>query len=53
MSAYAQELTEETTEIPEHLTFYIDYESMGRDMEMNDIFTITTGYSEVHIFWNF
>ena len=50
---YAQEITEETTEIPENLSFYIDYELMARDMELNgDIFTIETGYEEVHIFWN-
>jgi len=50
---YAQELTEETSEIPSHLEFYIDYEKMGRDMEMSgDIFTITTAFDEVHIFWN-
>ena len=30
-----------------------NYERMGRDMELNgDIFTIKTGYQEVHIFWN-
>ena len=50
---YAQELTEETSEIPKHLEFYIDYERMGRDMELSgDIYTIDTGYEEVHIFWN-
>ena len=50
---YAQELTEETTEIPKNLSFYIDYERMGRDMEMSgDIFTIETAHDEVHIFWN-
>jgi len=50
---YAQELTEETSEVPEHLSFYIDYERMGRDMEMSgDIYTIETAYDEVHIFWN-
>ncbi|HED13291.1 MAG TPA: antirestriction protein ArdA [Gammaproteobacteria bacterium] len=50
---YAQELTEETSEIPEHLAYYIDYEAMGRDMELNgDIFTIETGYEQVHIFYN-
>ena len=48
---YAQELTEETSEIPEHLAFYIDYEKMGRDMELSgDIFTIETAHDEVHIF---
>ncbi|MBN4078634.1 antirestriction protein ArdA [Gammaproteobacteria bacterium AH-315-C21] len=31
--------------------YYIDYERMGRDMEMSgDIFTVETGYKQVHIF---
>ncbi len=46
-------MTEDTTQIPENLAYYIDYERMGRDMELNgDIFTIETGYEEIHIFWN-
>jgi len=50
---YAEQLTEETSEIPKHLEFYIDYEKMGRDMEMSgDIFTIETAHNEVHVFWN-
>lgn len=50
---YAQELTEQSTQIPESLQFYIDYERMARDMEMSgDVFTIETGFQEVHIFWN-
>lgn len=50
---YAQELTEQSGEIPKHLEFYIDYERMGNDMEMSgDIFTIETAHDEVHIFWN-
>ena len=32
---YAQELIEETTEIPENLRFYIDYEAIARDMKLN------------------
>ena len=41
LADYAQELTEETTQIPENLIYYIDYERMGRDMEMSgDIFTL-------------
>lgn len=53
LADYAQELTEETTQIPEKLSYYIDYERMGRDMELNgDVFTIEAGYEEVHIFWN-
>jgi len=48
-----EELTEQTTQIPESLTYYIDYEKMGRDMEMGgDVFTIETSFEEVHIFWN-
>ena len=53
LADYAEDLIEETTQIPEHLAFYIDYEKMGRDMELGgDVFTIETGYQEVHIFWN-
>lgn len=53
LADYAQELTEETTQIPECLAHYIDYEKMGRDMELGgDVYTIETGYEDVHIFWN-
>jgi len=53
LADYAEELTEQTTQIPENRAFYIDYERMGRDMEMSgDVFTIETGHDEVHIFWN-
>ena len=50
---YAQELTEQTSDVPESLAYYIDYERMGRDMELSgDIFTIKTGFEEVHVFWS-
>jgi len=53
LADYAQELTEQSTEIPQNLGFYIDYERMGRDMEMNgDVFTIEIGCNEVYIFFN-
>lgn len=53
MADYAQELTEDTGNIPSHLEMYIDYERMGRDMELGgDIFTIETGYQEVQLFWS-
>lgn len=53
LADYAEELTEETSEIPSSLRYYIDYERMARDMEMGgDVFTIEAGYQEVHVFWN-
>lgn len=53
LADFAEELTEDTTQIPENLAYYIDYERMGRDMELNgDIFTLETGYEKIHIFWN-
>ena len=53
LADYAEELTSETTEIPDNLTYYIDYERMGRDMELGgDIFTIETAHDEVHVFWS-
>lgn len=48
---FAQEITEETTKIPENLQYYIDWERMGRDLAMCDILAIETGFEEVHIFW--
>ncbi len=48
-----QEIIEETTEIPQSLANYIDYEAMARDLELNgDLFTVETGFKEVHIFWS-
>jgi antirestriction protein len=37
-SDYAQEITEETTEISENIRHYIDYDSMARDMEMGAVY---------------
>lgn len=48
-----QELTEETTDIPETLRLYIDYEAMARDAVLNgEVFTIETAHDEVHVFWS-
>ena len=53
LADYAQELTEQTSEVPKHLEFYIDYEKMAYDMEMNgDVYTVETGFNEVHVFWS-
>jgi len=53
LADYAEELTKQTTQIPANLIYYIDYECMSRDMELNgDVFTLETGLEEVHIFWN-
>lgn len=49
---FAQELTRETTQIPENLFYYIDYESMAYDMELNgDILTFELSHDDIHIFW--
>ncbi len=53
LSDFAEQLTEDTTEVPEALQYYIDYEAMGRDMELGgDIFTVKTEHLVVHVFWN-
>jgi antirestriction protein len=53
LTDFAQELTEETTQIPEALRHYIDYDSMARDLEMSgDVFTIDAGSGQVHVFWS-
>jgi antirestriction protein len=53
LADYAEELTGQTSEVPEHLSRYIDYDAMGRDMELgDDVFTVETGFQQVHIFWS-
>ena len=52
VAEFAEELTEQTTDIPENLSFYIDYEAMARDLEINDVLAFETGGGQVHIFWN-
>ena len=51
LSDFARELTEQTASIPDNLAFYIDYEKMARDMEINDVLAIETSYQQVHVFW--
>ncbi len=51
LADFAEELTEQSTTIPENLRFYIDYERMGRDLEINDLVVIRLGYEQTHIFW--
>ena len=53
LADFAQGLIEETTDIPESLVNYIDYEAIARDMELNgDVFTVELGFEEVHVFWS-
>jgi len=52
LTDFAEELTEETTQIPDSLRFYIDYEAMARDLEINDIVAIETGFEQIHVFWS-
>lgn len=52
LAEFAEELTEQSTEIPEKLRCYIDYERMARDLEINDVTVIETGFEQVHVFWS-
>lgn len=51
---FAEETVSNSIEIPKTLEYYIDWEAMARDMEINgEFFTLETGYEEIHIFVNF
>lgn len=51
LADYVQELTEETTAIPQTLRYYIDWQAMARDAELSgDLFTIQTAHDAVHVF---
>lgn len=51
LADFAQDITEETTEIPQNLQYYIDWEAMARDLEINDVIAFETGFECVHVFW--
>ena len=51
LADYVQEVTEETTAIPQALHYYIDWQAMARDVEMNgEMFTVSTAHDVVHVF---
>lgn len=52
LSEFAENLTEETTSIPDSLRPYIDYDAMARDLEISDVITFETGFEAVHVFWS-
>lgn len=48
---FARDMTEQSEDISDTIAPYIDYERMGRDMALGDVFTLSTGFEETHIFW--
>ncbi|NQY97512.1 MAG: antirestriction protein ArdA [Henriciella sp.] len=54
LAEFAEQLHEDIgTEIPEILKFYVDWASLGRDLELNgDIFTVQISFDETHVFWS-
>ena len=53
LSEFAEELTEETTTIPDAIRYYIDYDHMASDMELSgDIFSLETRDHLIHVFWS-
>jgi antirestriction protein len=48
---FTESFAEETMVIPEHLSYYIDYEKMARDWFINDFFSIEINY-KTHVFSN-
>jgi antirestriction protein len=54
LADYARSITEDTTEIPNHLQYYIDYEKLGRDMDLNgEVYTLDVDFNKVHVFLNY
>jgi len=54
LADFAEGLTRETgASVPDHLQYYIVWQAMGRDIELNgDVFTIVMGFDQLHVFWN-
>lgn len=51
---FAHDLHEETgTQIPDALSNYIDWDALGRDIELNgEVFTLEINFPKIHIFWS-
>ena len=47
---FAENLAEDTMEIPEHLQYYIDYEKIARDLFINDYFSAKGDDYKVYVF---
>lgn len=51
LADYVQDMTEEGGNIPQPLRYYIDYQAMARDAELNgEFFALTTSFDVVHVF---
>ena len=52
LAAYAEQFFDDTGQkVPAYLEPYIDWKAVGQDFEYSgDIFTIETGFSQVHVF---
>lgn len=48
--AFAENLADETMEIPEHLQYYIDYEKFSRDLFINDYFSSQGDSGQIYVF---
>jgi len=48
--AFAEDLADETMEIPKHLAFYIDYERLARDLFINDYYSAETEDFKIYVF---
>ena len=53
LADYAQDFTEESSDIPDCIKYYIDYEKMANDWEMSgDIVSFEMAHNEVHVFYS-
>lgn len=51
LADYVQEVTEDVTPIPSALRYYIDWQAMARDAELNgDVFGVPSAVGGVHVF---
>jgi antirestriction protein len=51
LADYVQEQAEEAISIPQPLRYYVDWQAMARDAELNgELFTVSTAYDVVHVF---
>ena len=51
-AGFVREFYEQNHGIPENLEFYIDWQSMAHDWEINDILALDSGRGSYLLFWS-
>lgn len=54
LADHMQQTMEDALTIPDSIRYYVDWEAMAHDAEISgELFTVRTGWNEIHVFYGF